>query len=198
MTFALLCRCFSWTVILSRFDGSGNFDNRSWSDYETGFGDANGEYWLGNEHLHYLTNSRSYKLRFDLEDWDGSTAYAEYASFRVTSEADKYRLLLGDYSGNASDDTADDIRNGLLYHNNTQFSTVDQDNDLSDENCIIERASYQFGGFWYNDCARVTPTNVYCLSDHCGIYWRHMRWDAWRRLSYSLRKLKMMMRPTVY
>ena len=37
-----------------RFDGSVDF-HRSWEDYKNGFGDPNGEYWLGNEALHLLT-----------------------------------------------------------------------------------------------------------------------------------------------
>ena len=47
----------SWTVIVRRFDGSGDY-NRSWAEYKSGFGDVSGEAWLGNEYLHYLTNNR--------------------------------------------------------------------------------------------------------------------------------------------
>ena len=92
---------------MRRLDGFGDF-NRSWDKYKQGFGDASGEHWLGNEYLHYLTNSRAYKLRFDMEDWDNNTAYAEYSSLVVNSEADNYRLLLGDYSGTPSHDQAVD------------------------------------------------------------------------------------------
>ena len=190
---------FRWTVVCRRFDGSGDF-NRSWIEYKNGFGDVSGEAWLGNEYLHYLTNTRSYKLRFDLEDWDGMTAYAEYSSFVVTSEADEYRLLLGDYSGNASANASDDLVSGFLYHNNMRFTTYDRDNDAVDGNCIL-RALYGdgfYGGFWYKYCTAITPTGHYCTSDDCGSYSRNMRWDGWRGPSYSLKSVTMMTRPDTY
>ena len=52
---------YSWTVIVRRFDGSGDY-NRSWAEYKSGFGDVSGEAWLGNEYLHYLTNNRFVKI----------------------------------------------------------------------------------------------------------------------------------------
>ncbi|XP_006810369.1 ficolin-2-like [Neolamprologus brichardi] len=41
-----------WTVLLKRTDGSLNF-YRPWNHYKMGFGNANGEYWLG-ETLFFL------------------------------------------------------------------------------------------------------------------------------------------------
>ena len=38
-------------------------------------------------------------LRVDLEDFEGNTAYAEFDMFGVMSEDDKYKLILGRYSG---------------------------------------------------------------------------------------------------
>ena len=179
---------------MRRFDGSGDYD-RDWDAYKQGFGEADGEYWLGNEYLHYLTSSRAYKLRFDLEDWDGNTAYAEYSSFVVNSEADNYRLLLGDYSGTASSDTSQDTSDGFLYHNNQQFPTYDRDNDQSYDNCALEYRP-DIGGFWFNSCRAVSATNTYCSSSNCNDPVKHIRHDAWKSAYYSLKKLTMMMRPT--
>ena len=64
-----------------------------------GFGNLNGEFWLGLDKIHRLTVSGGYKLRIDLEDINGKTAFAEYSSFSVTSERAKYQLSLGSYPG---------------------------------------------------------------------------------------------------
>ena len=80
-----------------RLDGSVDF-YRGWADYKRGFGNLNGEFWLGLDKINRLTKSNN-RLRVDLEDTKGKTAYAEYDMFAVTSERSKYQLSLGTYSG---------------------------------------------------------------------------------------------------
>ena len=86
-----------WTVFQKRLDGSVDF-YRGWADYKNGFGDLYSEFWLGLDKIHRLTNTKN-RLRVDLEDTKGKTAYAEYDNFAVTSERTKYKLSLGTYSG---------------------------------------------------------------------------------------------------
>ena len=88
-----------WTVFQKRLDGSVNFYLK-WADYKSGFGDLNGEFWLGLDKIHRLTLDNNSMLRVDLEDFEGETRYAEYNLFGVTSEKDNYRLILGNFSGN--------------------------------------------------------------------------------------------------
>ena len=90
-----------WTVFQKRLDGSVNF-YRGWHDYKLGFGNLNGEFWLGLDKINRLTRSARNRLRVDLEDTKGKTAYAEYDHFAVTSERSKYQLSLGTYSGEYS------------------------------------------------------------------------------------------------
>ena len=80
-----------------RLDGSVNF-YRGWADYKNGSGNLNGEFWLGLDKIHRLTNTKN-RLRVDLEDTANRIAYAEYNMFAVTSEKTKYKLILGTYSG---------------------------------------------------------------------------------------------------
>ena len=91
-----------------RQDSSVNF-YRGWQDYKYGFGDLNGNFWLGLNKLHRLTKSGQNVLRVDLTDWTEDTAYAKYRSFSVASESDSYRLNVGSYSGKY------DLRNIINY-----------------------------------------------------------------------------------
>jgi len=115
--------------------------------FKSGFGNKIGNYWLGNELLHQLTKDGLYELRFDVQTLDsGQWYWAEYSTFIVDSEANKYRLAVSGYSGNAGD--------AMKRHDNSSFTTFDSDNDMASVNCAAQRG----GGFWWNKCgwARVT------------------------------------------
>ena len=81
-----------------RYGGAVDFF-RGWNVYKQGFGNLNGEFWLGLDKIHRLTARSSNKLRVDLEDLHGKTVFAEYSSFSVASERVKYLLGVGVYSG---------------------------------------------------------------------------------------------------
>ena len=72
-----------------RLDGSVDFF-RGWADYKWGFANLNGKFWLRLDKIHPLTKSNG-RLRVDLEDTTGKTAYVEYDMFAVTSERTKYQ-----------------------------------------------------------------------------------------------------------
>ena len=47
----------------------------------------------------------------------------------------------------------------LTYHNGHKFSTKDQDNDVSANNCAAQRAMQ--GAWWYGDCRTSNLNGVY-------------------------------------
>ena len=135
-------------LVQQNVDGS-NFFNRSWEEFKVGFNNSKGNYWLGNELLHQLTDQNTYKLRIDLKARNQSWYYAEYRTFLVYSEAFNYKIVLDGFSGNTGA-----AGNAFNYQNNMMFTTYDRDNDLFNgsvykNNCAV----YKGGGFWYRDCA---------------------------------------------
>ena len=89
-------------VFQRRHDGSVDF-YRIWADYAAGFGDLDGEFWLGNEDIHAITNTtvKTYELRVDLDDGT-ETRVALYNSFKIYGSQDKYQIQLGSYDTTAS------------------------------------------------------------------------------------------------
>nr|KAG5709988.1 hypothetical protein BaRGS_030064 [Batillaria attramentaria] len=88
-------------VLQRRQDGSVDF-NRNWTDYENGFGDLNGEFWLGLSNMHRLTSSKNYSLRVKLTDRNNIKAYALYDTFYIDGPDQYYTLHVAGYSGTAA------------------------------------------------------------------------------------------------
>ena len=139
-----------WTVFQRRQDGSVDF-YRYWTDYENGFGNLNGEFWLGLSKINRLTKEQSNTLRVDLGGFYGNTAYAQYTTFSVGNSTTDYTLNVGGYSGTAGDSL-------IKSHNGRKFTTRDNDNDYwTRGNC----AQHYPGAWWYNSCYDSNLNNRY-------------------------------------
>uniref|UniRef100_A0A1X7SLA9 Fibrinogen C-terminal domain-containing protein n=2 Tax=Amphimedon queenslandica TaxID=400682 RepID=A0A1X7SLA9_AMPQE len=135
-----------WTVFQRRQYGSADF-YRYWTDYEDGFSDLTGEFWLEMSKIHRLTKEGSITLRVDLGDFEGNMKYASYSTFNVSDGSTKYMLTVGGYSGTAGDGLITDPNNGYN-HNGMTFTTRDNDNDNGGVNCAVR---YN-GAWWFNSC----------------------------------------------
>ena len=51
-----------WTVLQRRKDGSADLKNRDWVEYEDGFGNLHGEFWIGLRSMHCLTSQGHWEL----------------------------------------------------------------------------------------------------------------------------------------
>lgn len=144
-----------WTVFQHRRDGSVNF-YLLWNNYKKGFGEPNGEYWFGNEHLHQLTTLGTSDFYVLLEKFTGGWAYAKYNNFSVADESDGYRMRLkiGSYQGNAGDSIESE---GTTNTNGYKFSTSDIDNDHAPASCADARK----GAWWYNECTWANLNGIY-------------------------------------
>ena len=157
-------------------------DDRGWAEYEDGFGELDGNFWLGLRDLHRLTASAAMELHVYLEDFEQVWQYAAYSHFYVAGSSELYRLSVSGYSGNAGD--------GLAYHNGRYFTTVDSDNDLYGGNCAVTYG----GAWWYGACHSSNLNGLYLSGSHAsfanGINWNHFRGNH-----YSLKTSVLKVRP---
>ncbi|XP_027709427.1 fibrinogen-like protein 1 [Vombatus ursinus] len=186
-----------WTVVQRRSDGSENFD-RNWDDYEKGFGNfvqKNGEYWLGNKNLHFLTTQRDYTLKIELADFEGERRFAQYESFRVGSEKSAYELSFREYSGTAGDSLAGSFHPEVQWwasHLRMKFSTRDRDNDNYSGSCAKEDRA----GWWYNRCHSANLNGLYYRGAYTGETDNGIVWYTWHGWWYSLKSVVMKIRPS--
>ncbi|XP_062575185.1 angiopoietin-related protein 7-like [Saccostrea cucullata] len=134
-----------WTVIQHRKRDNPRVNfNTTWDDYKRGFGDVNGNYWLGNDAIHTLTTAYNNSLFIRFKSTTNQSFEAQYSSFSLSDETGDYRLSLGNMSGNI----VDAFRSWHPVVNHS-FSTFDHDNTHS--RCPASRKS----GWWFNDCTLV-------------------------------------------
>ncbi|XP_007521485.1 ficolin-1-like [Erinaceus europaeus] len=171
-----------WIVFQRRVDGSVDF-YLDWASYKKGFGSQLGEFWLGNDNIHALTAQGNSELRVDLVDFEDNHKFAHYKVFKIGSEAEKYKLVLGDFVGGTAGDS-------LTSHKDKPFSTKDQDNDHSSKSC----AQLYYGAWWYGDCHNSNLNGRYLGGSHES-YANGINWQTWRGYSYSYKVSEMKVRP---
>jgi len=170
-----------WILMQARTGPTVNF-HRDWSSYAKGFGDET-NFWLGNDHLHALTVNGA-RLRVVLHNVANDVRIAEYSTFSVASEAENFRVVFDEYSGNAGD--------ALSFDTGNSFSTWDADHDHFSGNC----AEIFSGGWWYTNCYHANVNGVYQTpgpgATPSGIIWN--TWEGW---SYSMESCYMWVQPNV-
>ncbi|KAG8454808.1 hypothetical protein GDO86_001140 [Hymenochirus boettgeri] len=174
-----------WTVIQRRTDGSVDFD-QLWEAYKDGFGNLNGEFWLGLEKLHRISKQGQYLINIELQDWDKNVKYME-AKFHLASSDEAFALqLFGSVTG--------ELENALGDFQQLQFSTRDRDQDKkSDFNC----AKHLSGGWWFSSCGHSNLNGKYF---HSVPRARHERkqgifWKTWKGRYYPLKSTTIKIRP---
>lgn len=176
-----------WTVLMQRGDFNDKMSgfHKNWASYKNGFGDVEGEFWLGNDVIHLLSAQDENILRVNLEAFDGDVLNLTYSSFTVADENDNYKLRLGVTVG-----TPSPASNSLRYHSNHPFSTFDKKNDNFEQNCA---ATYK-GGWWFNGCYFGFLTGEYFRPGEKRENWQGILWYDWKG-NASLKGAQMKIRP---
>ncbi|XP_045184998.2 ficolin-2-like [Mercenaria mercenaria] len=81
----------AWTIIQNRFDGSIEF-YRNFTEYENGFGDINGEFWLGLKYIQELASQGTTEIRLEMTRNNNGEGYEKYMDFKL--EGTSYTLSI--------------------------------------------------------------------------------------------------------
>ncbi|XP_028450126.1 angiopoietin-related protein 3 [Perca flavescens] len=184
MAFCDMSKNHGATVIQRRRDGSVNFD-QIWDKYENGFGDFQGEFWLGLRKIHALAAQGNSVLHIQLEDWKQGRHFIEYR-FYLSGLESNYRIHLTHLSG--------DLVDPMSNHTGMMFSTKDRDNDNhQDSNC----AHNYTGGWWFNACGETNLNGRYFHMRPKGRSERRrgIQWRPGQKASYSLKLTQISVHP---
>ncbi|XP_040027041.2 angiopoietin-related protein 3 [Gasterosteus aculeatus] len=184
MAFCDMSKDHGATVIQRRTDGSVNFD-QSWEKYENGFGDFQGDFWLGLRSLHSLVTQGSSVLHIQLEDWKQNRRFIEYR-FNLNGPESNYTIHLTHLSG--------DLPDPMINHTGMMFSTKDRDNDKHQEsNCAHDYT----GGWWYNACGDTNLNGRYFHVRAKGRSDRRrgIQWKPGQKAYYSLKFTQISVHP---
>ena len=125
---------------------------RDWDDYVSGFGEEDGNYWMGLEEIHQLTTTHDVSLFIDIETFEGEPFTLKLQTFSVGNAESNYAWNYSGYSQSSDRVKGEIFRSS---YNGLMFTTRDRDNDgHRGINCASDRHR---GGWWYIAC---TSTNL--------------------------------------
>lgn len=144
-----------WMLIQRRTNGDVNF-TRGWNDYENGFGNLSGDFWLGLDNIHILSNPPVEVMIEGITQDTNEAVWERYSNFTVDNAGSNFTLHMntnGTYN-NAAKQHSYTVSNGFGRHNGYPFSTFDHQSKYY---C----SGYDNGGWWYTDCWNVLINNNY-------------------------------------
>ena len=112
----------------------------------------------------------------------GSELTWTYQTFIIAGFEDNYRLAIGGGVGTGFD--------AMDFHNGQEFSTYDNDNDISNGNCAFRDK----GGWWYKNCLRANLNGPHTVlpNPSVDLPFAKLLWfdGQWRDISSSEMKIR--------
>ncbi|XP_071102989.1 microfibril-associated glycoprotein 4-like [Haliotis cracherodii] len=143
-------------VILRNTPDALNVDfNRTFTEYKDGFGDLEGNVWMGLQRFHYLTNHRNMTFKVVVKTSGVAIKMTDfrqrfYNDFRVSNETDGYRFTFSASEIKPGTSALGDCLTDMV---GLPFSTIDNDRDTKVGNC----AKIHLSGWWYKKCGPCNP-----------------------------------------
>lgn len=184
VVFCDMSRDYGETVIQRRKDGSVNFD-QTWEKYENGFGDFQGEFWLGLRKIHSLVAQGNSVLHIQLEDLKQGRRSIEYR-LNLSGPERNYTIQVTHLSG--------DLPDPMSNHRGVMFSTKDWDNRGHGRSACGQGLS---GGWWLDTCGDANLNGRYFHARAKGRQERRrgVHWRAGPKSLHALQLTQISVRP---
>ncbi|XP_069142565.1 fibrinogen-like protein 1-like protein [Argopecten irradians] len=128
-----------WTVIHNRQSGNVNFEAKTWSDYKYGFGDILGDYWIGLDKLHLLTQTgATVRLHMVFDTMENMTL--THYDFKVGKESTNYTMHVSSNFDSSLDMSPS--FSGLYSSSGATFYTTDRESYWA--------CASSYGAWWYS------------------------------------------------
>ena len=120
--------------------------------YVNGFGEVDGNFWLGLEEIHQVTTTHNVSLYTNIETFEGEAFTMKLQIFSVNDATTNYAWNFSGFS-----QSYDRVKGSVLgsWHNAMMFTTRDRDNDLWSTGNSRRR------GWWYNSCGLMNLNGNY-------------------------------------
>lgn len=134
-----------WTLFQRRVVGDVDFKSATWNQSVEGFGDPQGDHWLGLRHIHTLTWIDN-EIHFEMKLENSTYIFFHHYNFSVGDSSTMYGVNVSqEYESNAFTPAEYEA---FYRHSNMMFSTFDNDNDyMSGFNC-----AQVSGPWWHYKC----------------------------------------------
>ena len=121
-----------WTLIQKRGNSSwadwAEDFQKTWIEYQFGFGNIAEDFWLGNEIIHEMTSTSLQELRIEFYQIKSKeTKWGKWKYFHVADADEKFQIKVGRFYGNST--------NILKDANRKYFSTRDEVNGRNAQGC---------------------------------------------------------------
>ncbi len=143
-----------WMVVFRR-DSSVSprvYFDRTWKDYENGFGELETEFWYGLKEMNCLTQ-KEVEMRIDLTATNGTKFHWTYGLFTIDGPETNYTIHIGEAVGSPGTHAPDALTRNINSGGSgpQQFTTKDRDNDRWGSNCATSFSN----GWWWASCGFV-------------------------------------------
>ncbi|XP_036220914.2 fibrinogen-like protein 1 [Bactrocera oleae] len=140
-----------WTLVWRRNEINDEF-NRTWTEYQNGFGALTDNYFIGLDKLYVLTNAEPQHLRIGTKYGQNNWDFEMFEEFVIGSVHTQYEVFVKN----------DNIKSNIFQRlgHQTHFFTKDLESSWGNEEC----AKVMGMGWWYNDdCKNYLKSRLYYM-----------------------------------